>query len=131
MTFYRVYADESGETHVSEIQLPPVAERDERGVRRSLRDVPTTTLTLSQNEGPMVERGVHVPDRRQFVVVLRGTLEVITSSGERQRFGPGDGLLADDLESKGHTTRDVGEEHLNVLTVGVPPDWECPGHVSG
>jgi hypothetical protein len=123
----RVYADDAGDTHLVSIDL--TAGGDPAGGepnRVSLSGIPTTTMSMSK----LLERrpyyDLHPAPRRQFVVVLQGAFEITTTAGDRQRFGPGDCLLADDVDSKGHTFEDVGEERLLTMTVGVTVDWECP-----
>ena len=59
-----------------------------------------------------------------FLVVLGGELEIVTSLGDARRLVPGDVLLADDIGSKGHISRDVGEEPLMLLAIGIASGWE-------
>lgn len=51
----------------------------------------------------------HPAPRRQWVVPLRGTLEVQVSNGERRRFAPGDLVFVADTTGEGHLTTSVGE----------------------
>jgi quercetin dioxygenase-like cupin family protein len=60
---------------------------------------------------------MHNAPRRQFIVMLRGRCEVETSAGERRRFGPGDVLLAEDVDGFGHITRRVGDEERLTLLI--------------
>lgn len=53
--------------------------------------------------------------RRQWVVVLRGTVEVVVTDGSRRMFGPGDLLRAEDTDGAGHVTRPAGEPPLEAL----------------
>jgi hypothetical protein len=108
---------------MSPVELPEVPAADGVG-RRGLSDIPATTLSVSRLTERRPDQGLHQPPRRQVVVVLRGALEVTTTAGDRYRFGPGDCLLADDRDTKGHITRDVGEELLMTMTIGIPADWE-------
>jgi hypothetical protein len=39
---------------------------------------------------------------------------------------PGDVLFADDMDSKGHISRDVGAEPLTMMTIGIGSEWEGP-----
>jgi hypothetical protein len=109
------------------MELPPVEGGDD-GVagRLSLRDIPTTTLHITQLSDRMPDRERHTAPRRQLVVVLRGELEITTTEGDQQRFRTGDCLLADDLDTQGHITRDVGDEPLITLAIGIVPEWRCP-----
>ena len=59
-------------------------------------------------------------------MVLRGELEIVTSLGRRERLRPADFLLADDIGSKGHISRDVGEEPLMLMAIGIGSDWKGP-----
>jgi redox-sensitive bicupin YhaK (pirin superfamily) len=53
--------------------------------------------------------------RRQWVVVLRGAVEVEVTDGSRRTFGPGDLLRAEDTEGAGHVTSPVGDPPLEAL----------------
>jgi hypothetical protein len=53
--------------------------------------------------------------RRQWVVVLRGAVEVEVTDGSRRTFGPGDLLRAEDTEGTGHVTRPVGDPPIEAL----------------
>jgi hypothetical protein len=70
---------------------------------------------------------MHEAPRRQFLVVLGGELEIVTTLGQQRRLQPGDVLLADDVGSKGHISRDVGEYPLMLMAIGIGTDWEGPG----
>lgn len=53
----------------------------------------------------------------QWVVMLRGTIEVTPSSGEARRFAPGDLLLAADVTGVGHRTVGIGAAPFECLFV--------------
>jgi len=53
--------------------------------------------------------------RRQWVVVLRGAVDVEVTDGSRRTFGPGDLLRAEDTDGIGHVTRPVGDPPLEAL----------------
>ena len=55
---------------------------------------------------PLHEVDYHVAPRRQWVIVVSGIIEIDCAGGCR-RFGPGDILFMDDLEGKGHITRNI------------------------
>jgi len=56
----------------------------------------------------------HNAPRRQWVVMLRGIIEVEVTDGSRRTFGPGDLIRAEDTDGTGHVTRLVGD-----------PPWEA------
>jgi len=62
----------------------------------------------------------HPAPREQWVVMLRGTIEVGVSDGSRRRFGPGDLLHVTDTIGRGHISAGVGEPPFEALFVPVP-----------
>jgi hypothetical protein len=59
----------------------------------------------------------HPVPRQQWVVMLRGVIEVDVSDGTRRRFGPGDLVLAADTTGRGHVTSAAGEGQIEALLV--------------
>jgi hypothetical protein len=59
----------------------------------------------------------HPAPRRQWVVMLRGAIEVEVSDGTRRRFEPGDLVLVTDTTGSGHLTVAVGNPPLEALFV--------------
>lgn len=123
-TLYHLHGDEAGETHLEVVDL--AVNETYAGVVRGVSQIPATTAGW----GEFVERkpdvGVHQAPRRQFLVVLSGVLEIVTTLGEEAHLLPGDILLADDVGSKGHISRDVGEEPLGLLAIGIADGWTLP-----
>jgi hypothetical protein len=124
MTVFHLHGDAAGDTHVTVLDLP--TNETTAGVVRGLSDIPATTTGF----GEFVERkpdvGVHNAPRRQFLVVLKGVLEIVTTLEQREHLRPGDVLLADDMDSKGHISRDVGDEPLALMAVGIAEGWMLP-----
>lgn len=122
MACYRMYADSTGETHLAPLELP--VRETYAGTVAGLSEIPATTTGMGRFIGRKPDVGLHPAPRRQFLVVLEGTLEIVTSGGEEQRLHPGDVLFADDVGSKGHHSRDVGDEPLMMMSVGVQDEWD-------
>jgi hypothetical protein len=59
----------------------------------------------------------HPAPRKQWVVMLRGAIEVEVSDGTRRRFGPGDLVLVTDTTGSGHVTVAVGDPPVEALWV--------------
>ena len=57
----------------------------------------------------------------QWVVALRGTIEVQVSDGTSRQFGPGDLVLATDTSGLGHITRVVGDVPFEGLSIPSAP----------
>ena len=89
-------------------------------------DIPATTMGMGEFVGRKPDVGVHNAPRRQFLVVLQGELEIVTTLGQEERLRPGDVLLADDVGTKGHISRDVGDEPLMLMAIGIGSAWQLP-----
>ena len=122
MHCWHLHGDANGETHLAPIELP--VRESYAGTVRGLTDIPVTTLGMGQFIGRKPDVGVHNAPRRQFLVVLQGELEIVTTLGQSERLRPGDVLFADDGGSKGHISRDVGDEPLMLMAIGTDPAWE-------
>jgi hypothetical protein len=112
MKYTRIYADKNGESHFEDVDVV-------------MKPAPSNTGTISDM---VAAKGVifrssgeyfidwHNAPRRQFVVNVTGTVEIVTSDGQTRRFGPGTVLLAEDVTGKGHTSRGLGaEERLSLF----------------
>ena len=63
------------------------------------------------------DSAAHPAPREQWVVMLRGTIEVTVTDGTRRRFGAGDLVLAADTTGLGHVTTGVGEPPFEALFI--------------
>jgi hypothetical protein len=124
MTCFHLHGDAHGETQLTRLELP--LKESFAGKFRGLNEIPTTTMGFAQFVGRKPDVGVHNAPRRQFLVVLGGELEIVTTDGGSERLQPGDVLLADDEGTKGHVSRDVGEAPLMLMAIGISPEWESP-----
>jgi hypothetical protein len=68
---------------------------------------------------PPFDSPPHRAPQRQWVVPLRGVLQVTVSNGASRRFGPGDLLLVTDTSGAGHRTVGIGEPPFETLFVPV------------
>lgn len=112
MKYTRIYADSKGESHFEDVEI-------------AMKEGPYNTGTISEM---IAAKGVmfrlsrdyfidwHNAPRRQFVVNVSGTVEIVASDGENRRLGPGSILLAEDVTGKGHTSRGIGgEERMSLF----------------
>ena len=63
----------------------------------------------------------HPASESQWVVMLRGVIEVRVSDGTSRRFGPGDLVLATDTSGRGHITLTVGDPPFEALIIPSMP----------
>jgi hypothetical protein len=123
----RVFGDEDGETHLADIELSTEAVPSANGVATVV--IPTTSLVYAEypEDGVEMIPGFHCAPRRQFVISLEGAFEVTSTSGDVKRFQPGDWLLADDVDTRGHITKGIGTEPRVNLVIAIESGWSLPG----
>jgi hypothetical protein len=127
MTVFRVYADADGETHLSPVELP-IVENPGEGVQkvRGLLDIPASSVGIVELTDGLPGEELHPAPERRLLVLLTGAYEIATTSGKRHVLRPGDCLLTDDVDGKGHYTRDVGDERVSMVAVRISSEWELP-----
>jgi quercetin dioxygenase-like cupin family protein len=107
----RVYASGDGESHFETVTVEMASGVYVPGIPLvdSTRPQAVTGLTLSHITAGY-DSDWHNAPRRQFVLVLSGTLQVTVSDGQVQGFGPGSLFFVEDTTGKGHMTRAVGTD---------------------
>ena len=124
---YRVHADARGDTHLTELVLTTIDNPGEGATRvRGLLGVPAVNCAVVELVERMPGHELHPAPERRLLALLRGEYEIITSTGESCIVRTGDCLLADDVGSNGHRTREVGNERVMMVSVQIPDDWACP-----
>jgi hypothetical protein len=123
----RVHGDETGETHLTRVEVPTEAIPALHGIARL--EIPLTTLQYVEypQEQAEIMPGFHCAPRRQFVLCVQGSFEVTATDGSSQVFRPGDWFLADDVDTKGHVTKAIGPTARVNVVLGLDPDWSLPG----
>lgn len=115
MNYVRMYADESGETHFQDIEVPMNA----RG-SSELSELFGVSGLIFRKTSEDYSLDFHTAPRRQFVVNLTGGVEIEVSDGEVRRFGPGSIFLAEDTTGKGHRSRAIDNQERLSLFVHYP-----------
>ena len=124
MACFHLHGDADGETHLAVLEFPET--ETFAGTVRALNDIPVTTMGFGEFVGRKPDAGLHPAPRHQVLVVLNGERELETSLGEQEHLRPGDVLLADDIGTKGHHSRDVGDEPLSLLAIAIGDAWNGP-----
>ena len=104
MKYLRIYADEKGESHFEDVEVPLTSQSRSSGLSEL---IPAKGVIFRRSPADQYIDW-HPAPRRQFVITLAGEAEVEASDGEVRRIGPGIVMLADDTTGKGHITRGVG-----------------------
>jgi hypothetical protein len=107
MKCLHIYADEAGESHLADIDIPLVPTEVFPGV--PALDISAryraTSVRFAWIPPGIREAGWHVTPVRQLVVWLTGGVEFETSDSEKRRCERGAVVLAEDTFGKGHITR--------------------------
>ncbi|MEO1435954.1 MAG: hypothetical protein AAFV80_10485 [Bacteroidota bacterium] len=101
MHYTRLYSDEQGDTHFEEVDI----ELHDQGPIGMISDRYEVDQLLFRQNPKDYDFAAHNAPARQFIIMLDGFLEVITSLGERRTFHGGDILLVEDTTGKGHHSR--------------------------
>lgn len=121
LSYVRLYPGPDGLSHFSdeELTFAPMGAQGveaELGVNRlgDVKGAMFATLKSGATED------WHTAPRRQFMICLRGIVEVTAGDGEKRRLTPGGILLLEDLTGKGHITHAAGPEDHVAIAVPVP-----------
>jgi hypothetical protein len=124
MKCLRVYADEKGESHFSEMEIAMSEAQPLPGLTAQKSTPAAATsiqfLTLSGR----TSTDWHPAPARQFVISLDRTFEIETSDGQRRQIQPSSVVFVEDTWGKGHKTRSL-DEHAGTL-IFVPVAGDSP-----
>ncbi len=95
MEIHRLYTGDDGQSHLEPLGL------ESHPDLTSLQNV--TGVIFREAEAGRFSDWHNAP-RRQYVITLSGEMEIGLGDGTLHRFGLGQGVLAEDLTGKGHTT---------------------------
>ncbi len=106
LTYDHLYVGEDGETHFKTVtvdykrfkyasNIPPVWAAPEGRWNAQY-------LMLAGNSPAWDARPLHPPRHRQIFIVLTGSTAFVASDGEVREYGPGQMVLMEDNNSKGH-----------------------------
>lgn len=100
MKLSRLYTGSDGQSHLEEIPI---------SANPKLKLLQKTEGIFFREDAADRFQDWHPAPRRQWVIILKGELEIGLGDGSFWKFGPGDARLVEDTTGKGHTTR-VGKE---------------------
>lgn len=99
----RIFNDRSGESHFEDIEIP-LEDNGEIGFLSG--EIPVDKVIFRKVK-PDYDYNFHTAPQRQYIILIDGEIEIETSMGEKRTFKGGDVLLAEDIEGKGHRTRNL------------------------
>lgn len=113
MQLLRVYTGDDGRSHFEEL---PIKLSDRGHVGRISALVPARGVMFREVDGDY-DLDFHNAPRRQFVINLKGSVDLEVGDGTVRRLGPGDILLAEDTTGQGHRSRAVDGEPRACLFI--------------
>ena len=113
MKIVRIFTGDDGESHFEdvEVELGP----DQYGGQFS--SPVAAKSVIFRETGADYNLDYHTAPRRQYVVNLRGSVEIETGSGDKRVLGPGDILLAEDTTGRGHISRSASDGPRECLFI--------------
>ena len=57
----------------------------------------------------------HNAPQKQYIIILKGEVEIEVSTGEKRIFRGGDVLLVEDTEGQGHKSRAISGERESIF----------------
>jgi hypothetical protein len=123
LSFSRLYTGPDGVSHWVDEKLQ-LASRGTQGLEALM-----ATAQIGDVKGSFVAmlkagatEDLHIAPRRQFMVCLRGLVEVTAADGQKRTLKPGEFALLEDTSGKGHITHAAGKEDHVALALPVPAD---------
>jgi len=103
MELVRVYTGDDGQSHFEDVTI----DLDDYGLSgRISQQWPGSGVMFREVDGDYA-LDFHNAPRRQLVINLTGSVEIEVGDGTVRRLGPGEILLAEDVDGQGHISRNV------------------------
>lgn len=114
MKYTRLYMGDDGQSHFEECAM-------------TLLDAAIGQVAQSEDVGSALfgfvddtrEVSWHNPPCRQYIIMLKGVMEIEIGNGEIKRFKEGEILLAEDVTGQGHITRAASEGPRHYLALPI------------
>ena len=121
LTYTRIFADESGQSHLQELSLE-LDHPDSAPLALPIQEAVPIAVSLARFSvmPPGFAVDWHRAPRRQYSLHLSGELEVEVGDGQVCRLGPGSIVLLEDVSGQGHRTRVIGEQPVVGVFLHVP-----------
>jgi len=113
MKAVRVYTGEDGASHFEDIDI----ELHDQGAVGRISDLWSGRGVIFREVDGDYALDYHTAPRRQFVINLKGSVEIEVGDGSTRLLGPGDILLAEDTSGQGHISRAVDGKPRTCLFV--------------
>lgn len=129
MMVTHIFADSRGESHFADVEIPltliPVAVN--LPPMRTSPAIASTHVRFVVVPPAVIAHDWHPAPARQFVLFLKGELEVEVSDGERRVFTQGSIVFLEDTKGKGHKDHAVSHDELLLAFIPVPDGMTIEG----
>lgn len=113
MKMTRIYTGEDGESHFEDIDI---SLGNPGGSEHRSKPIKTTGIIFRETGGDY-SLDFHNAPRRQYVINLEGSVEIVIGDGTSRILGPGEILLAEDTTGRGHISRAVNNQPRKSIFV--------------
>lgn len=112
----RLYTDINGDSRFEEIFIPL---NDAGEIGKLSEGLPVTSIIFREVEATY-DYNFHNAPQKQYLILIDGGIEIETSLGEKRKFASGDVLLLEDIDGKGHKTRNLEQKVRRSVFITVP-----------
>lgn len=112
----RIYSDSKGDSHFEDIDIP----LKDAGMIGALSDSIPAKDIIFREVLPSYDYDFHTAPQRQYIILLDGKIEIETSLGAKREFKAGEILLVEDIEGKGHKTRNLYPAKRRSIFITLP-----------
>lgn len=99
----RIYTDVNGDSRFEDVEVP----LHDGGPIGFLSDPLKVSSVIFRKVEERYDYDFHNAPARQYIALMDGGIEIETSTGEKRTFLPGDVLLVEDVNGKGHRSRNI------------------------
>lgn len=104
MKITRLYSGDDGESHFEDISI---LLKDAGKIGRLSKQEKATGIIFRENDADY-DYEWHTAPRRQYIIMLKGIVEIEVGDGTKRCFDPGDVVLVEDTTGRGHRSRALG-----------------------
>ena len=117
MKVTRIFTGDDGRSYFEDLEIPSANLGPQLGIISDSLVSHSTFFRFAGADGEEDVYDYHCAPQRQFVIHLKGAVEIETGDGTTRQFGVGDVLLADDTTGEGHISRGIDTPREQVFIV--------------
>jgi hypothetical protein len=120
MKYVRLHADKNGQTHFEDavLKLDEADYRPPAPLMFVSHAYPSDGVQFIRLPSGWAADSLH-PPKKQFLICLKGHIEMTASDGKTRSFGPGDSVLMEDVGGNGHRSRVKGADECLAAVIPV------------